>query len=475
MKLTFHGGAKAVTGANYLLESSPSTLQRVQGRPEQSRGATSSGQSTKILVDCGLKQGGRYCEPVNFKPFLYDPSTIQAAFITHAHIDHIGRLPLLYKNGFRGKIYSTPPTKDFARELLLDSEKILTNEAADCGEEPMYGMEEVEGLAALWETVPYHKKIPISGWEAEFYNAGHILGSSSILVTELQSGKKIIFSGDLGNPTTPFIVKADKVPAADYAVMESTYGGRTHEVEAARKDELENVIEETIRAGGVLMIPAFALERTQELLFELNELTENGRIPRVPVFIDSPLAIKLTAVYKRYLKDPNYFNEETISLLRSGDAIFDFPGLKLSLTTEESKKINDVPPPKIIIAGSGMSQGGRILHHEKRYLGDPKNTLLFVGYQASSSLGRRILDGAASVKIMGEEIPVKAKIKAIGGYSAHADQPALLNWIAPIKENLKQVFLVQGEEDEMNPLKERIKRDLSVEAEIPSPGEEVVL
>lgn len=453
MKLIFHGGAKAVTGANYLLDD---------------------GQS-KILIDCGLRQGGRYCEPVNFKPFPYEPSAIHAVFITHAHIDHIGRLPLLYKKGFRGKVYSTPPTKDFARELLLDSEKILSHEAADCSEEPMYGVEEVEGLISLWETAPYHKSIKVNGFEIEFYNAGHILGSSSILIKDAKSGKKIIFSGDLGNPNTPFITKADKISGMDYVVMESTYGGRIHEAEKIRKNELESVIEETIKAGGVLMIPAFALERTQELLFELNELVENGRIPRVPVFIDSPLAIKLTAVYKKYLKSSDYFNEEAMILLKAGDAIFDFPGLRLSLTTEESKKINDVPPPKIIIAGSGMSNGGRILHHEKRYLSDPKNTLLFVGYQASDSLGRRILDGAKTVKILGESVPVRTKVKAIGGYSAHADQPALLEWLRPIGPNLKEVFLVQGEEDEMLPLEGKIRDELAVSVRIPKAGEEVVL
>ena len=460
MKLTFHGGAKTVTGANYLLEKYPSA---------------SSGQVSKILIDCGLRQGGRYCEPVNFKPFLYEPSTIHAVFITHAHIDHIGRLPLLFKKGFRGKVYSTPPTKDFAHELLLDSEKILTNEAADCGEEPMYGPEEIQGLMSLWETAPYHKKILASGWEAEFYNAGHILGSSSILITEIKSGKKIIFSGDLGNPTTPFIAKADIIPKADYAVMESTYGGRIHEAEKERKDVLENIIEETIRAGGVLMIPAFALERTQELLFELNELVENGRIPKAPIFIDSPLAIKLTAIYKKYLNDPAYFNKEATASLKEGDAIFDFSGLHLTLTTAESKEINEVPPPKIIIAGSGMSHGGRILHHERRYLSDPKSTLLIIGYQASDSLGRQILDGKKAVKILGEEIPVRAKVKAIGGYSAHADQSALLDWIRPMRSSLKEVFLVQGEEDQMLPLKQKIEDELAVAARIPEAGEEVKL
>lgn len=443
-----------MTGANYLLESD---------------------SGTKILVDCGLRQGGRYCEPINFKPFPYEPSSVEAVFITHAHIDHIGRLPLLYKKGFRGRVFSTPPTKDFARELLLDSEKILSFEARDCGEEPMYGVEEVEGLMSLWETAAYHEKVKIGDFEVEFYNAGHILGSSSILITEVKSGKKIVFSGDLGNPNAPLIQPADKISQVDYALVESTYGGRVHEDTRMRKDILENVIRETVKAGGVLMIPAFALERTQELLFELNELVENGRIPRVPVFIDSPLAIKLTAVYKKYSNAPTYFSDEAIRTLRGGDAIFDFPGLHLTLTTEQSKEINNVPPPKIIIAGAGMSHGGRIVHHEKRYLSDPKNTLLFVGYQAGDSLGRRILDGAKTVKILGEDVSVRARIKAIGGYSAHADQPALIRWLRPMSPSLKEVFLVQGEEDQMEPFKQRIKKDLSIEAEIPSPGAEVVL
>lgn len=454
MKLTFYGGAKAVTGANYLLESDT---------------------GNKILIDCGLRQGLRYCEPVNFKPFLYEPSTIDAVFITHAHIDHIGRLPLLYKKGFRGKVYSTVPTKDFAKELLLDSEKILADEAKDCGEEAMYGTKEVEGVMALWEGVPYHQKIKVNNFEIEFYNAGHILGSSSILTAEIPTGKRVVFSGDLGNPNTPFIRQADKVENADYALIESTYGGRVHENPKERKDILEDIIEATIKAGGVLMIPSFALERTQELLFELNELVENGRIPRVPVFIDSPLAIKLTAVYKKYLKDPSFFNKEAMALLKAGDAIFDFPGLRLTLTTAESKEINDVPAPKIIIAGSGMSQGGRILHHEKRYLSDPKSTLLFIGYQAADSLGRQILDGAKSVKILGEEVPVRAKVRAIGGYSAHADQPALLNWLKPMRLSLKEVILVQGEEDQMQPLKRKIQDELAIKTKIPEAGEEVIL
>jgi len=223
------------------------------------------------------------------------------------------------------------------------------------------------------------------------------------------------------------------------------------------------------------MIPAFAMERTQELLFELNELVENNRIPGAPVFIDSPLAIKVTSIYKKYSQDPGYFDQEAIAALKREDEIFNFPRLKLTLTTEESKEINSVPAPKIIIAGAGMSQGGRILHHERRYLSDPKSMILFIGYQANGSLGRRILDGAKTVKIFGEEIPVRCRVKAIGGYSAHADQKGLLNWLRPMRFELKKVFVVQGEEDQMSPLIQKIKDELAVEAIMPSLGEEIVL
>ncbi|MEK7114539.1 MAG: MBL fold metallo-hydrolase, partial [Patescibacteria group bacterium] len=293
-------------------------------------------------------------------------------------------------------------------------------------------------------------------------------------------GKKIIFSGDLGNVPAPLVKDTEIINKADYVLIESAYGGRIHEDLETRKEILEDSMEETVKAGGVLMIPAFAMERTQELLYELNELVENGRIPKMPIFVDSPLAIKLTSVYKKYSQNPDYFDQEALSALRKGDAIFDFSGLKLTLTTEQSKEINDVPPPKIIIAGSGMSQGGRILHHEYRYLSDPKNMILFIGYQSQGSLGRRILDGAKigrpfSVKIFGEEIPVKCKVKAIGGYSAHADQPRLLNWLNPMRLTLKKVFIVQGEEDQMIPLAARIKDELAIETEIPSKGEEIVL
>jgi len=451
MKITFYGGAKSVTGSNYLLESG----------------------KTKILVDCGLNQGSNYCERKNFEPFPYKAEEIEAVLVTHSHIDHIGRLPQLCRSGFKGKIYSTPPTKDFSEHLLIDSEHILREEAEKKNQRPIYSLDDVNNAMSMWEGVGYHQKFKIGDFAVEYYDAGHILGSGFIKISA--EGKTIVFSGDLGNVPAPLVKDTEVIESADYVLVESTYGGRLHEDVADRKDILEDTIEETVKAGGTLMIPAFAMERTQELLYELNDLVENGRISRVPIFIDSPLAIKITAVYKKYSEDSNYFDKEAIRLHSAGDAIFNFPGLKMTLTTEQSKEINGVPPPKIVIAGSGMSHGGRILHHELRYLSDPQSTLLFIGYQAHGSMGRAILDGAKTVKIMGEEVLVRCKVKLISGYSAHADQNGLLKWLRPMRHSLKKIFIVQGEEEEMIPLFHKIKDELAVEPQIPSCGESVML
>lgn len=396
-----------------------------------------------------------------------------AVFVTHAHIDHIGRLPQFVRAGFRGTIYSTPPTKDFGELLLLDSEHILREEAGKKHKAPLYGIPDVVATMGLWQKRSYHEKIVVGPFTVEFINAGHILGSSSIVVCA--EGKKIVFSGDLGNIPAPFITGTEYVADTDYALIESVYGGRIHENLEVRKEVLEDMIEDTVKKGGVFMIPAFALERTQEMIYELNELVEHGRVPRTPVFIDSPLAIKLTAIYQKYSADQTYFNADAIQQIARGDAIFNFPGLTTTLTTEESKHINEVPAPKIIIAGSGMSNAGRILHHEARYLSDQKNTILIVGYQAHGSLGRELLDKKPSVRIFGEDIPVRCRVKAIGGYSAHADQPQLLQWIAPMKESVKKLFIVQGEEDQAKALMQKVRDELAVNATIPSPGETVVI
>lgn len=443
MKLTFYGGAGSVTGANYLLES----------------------DQTKILVDCGLFQSGSFVNKQNLEQLKYDPKVIDAVLVTHAHIDHTGRLPLLYKNGFRNNIYSTGATKDFAEQLLLDSEHLINRELVDRGFPLLYTINDINETMKLWSKKRYHEKFSIKDFDIEFYDAGHILGSSSIKITH--NGKSIVFSGDLGNMPAPLVKDTEPVEDADYAVIESAYGNRLHENPIYRKDILEDLIEDTVKSKGALIIPAFAMERTQELLFELNELVENGRIPPVQIFIDSPLAIKLTGVYKKYSQDPDYFDAESLNMLRQGDAIFDFPRLKLTLTTEQSKEINNVKPPKVIVAGSGMSNGGRILHHEQKYLPDPNSTILFIGFQARGTLGRAIQDGAKTVKIYGEEIPVHCKVKSISGYSAHADQPLLLKWLAPMRNSLKKVFIVQGDDDQMQPFSRVIEDELAIETIVP--------
>lgn len=430
-----------VTGANYLLEIG----------------------GAKILIDCGLHQGSNFCERLNWENFPYDPKEIAAVFITHAHIDHTGRLPKLLKDGFRGKVYSTLPTRDFAHLLLLDSEHILSQEAERLKKPSLYNESDVIELMQKWEGVPYHQTITMGSIRVTFYNAGHILGSS--IITVEAEGKTIVFSGDLGNSPAPIIGATEQLTAADYCVIESAYGDRFHG--SVSGGIIEDIIEETVKAKGVLMIPAFAMERTQKLLFEINELVENGRVPRVPVFLDSPLAIKLTEVYKKY---KNYFDETTLNLLRGDNLLFDFPGLRKTLTTEESKSINDIPPPKVIIAGSGMSQGGRILHHEKRYLPDSNSAILFIGYQAKGSLGRQIQEGAKTVRIHGEEVPVRSKVVSVKGYSAHADQEQLLQWLYPMRLTLKKVFAAQGEEDASAALVQKIVNDLAVHAEIPQEG-----
>ncbi len=452
MKLTFCGGAGEVTGANYLLES----------------------ESAKVLIDCGLIQGGTFCDPKNFEDFPYDPKTIDAVFVTHAHIDHTGRLPLLYKKNFKGTIYSTPPTKDFAEHLLIDSEGILRKELLREKKIPLYSLSDINETLKLWKKISYHETLRVKDLIIEFFDAGHILGSAFISITS-DSGKKIVFSGDMGNYAAPMIKDTEPIKTADYVVIESTYGNRLHGDFSKRKDELEDAIEETIKSGGVLLIPSFAMERTQELLYELNDLVEKGKIPRVPIFIDSPLAIRLTDVYKKFSQDPVYFDGEAIARLQSGDAIFDFPGLRTSLTVEQSKEINLVKPPKIIIAGSGMSNGGRIIFHEQLYLSDPKSAILFIGYQGKGTLGRNIQDGAKNVKIFGQNIPVNCKVKEISAYSAHADQAKLLEWIRPVRESLQKVFIVQGEEEEMIPFANKIKNEMTIDTQIPKEGETVVL
>ena len=443
--LTCAGGAGSVTGSNFLLTHE---------------------DGTTLLVDCGLFQGSRIAEVENRKAFPFDVPNIKALVVTHAHIDHIGRIPQLMKAGFCGTIYSTPPTKDLVEFMLLDSLGVLKKETSREYEDDLYTEEDVHAAVRLWKAVPYHEPFSIGAMQVVLRDAGHILGSAMVEVTV--NGKKIILTGDLGNSPAPLLKDTEQITDATYLVMESVYGDRVHPDVSKRRDMLENVIEETVHAGGTLMIPAFSLERTQDLLYEIEGMMEHSRIPMVPVFLDSPLAIKVTDVYKKY-KD--YFNDIARKAFDGEGSIFQFPQLIETETTAESKRIYEAAPRKIVIAGSGMSNGGRILHHEKRYLPDEKSALLLVGYQSPGSLGRQLQDGARQVVIHGEHIPVRARIVTISGYSAHKDSEGLVDFVSHTVDTVKQVFVVMGEPKSALFLVQRLRDYLGVNAIAPQAGE----
>lgn len=449
-KLTFYGGALSVTGANYLIETNQS----------------------RVIVDCGLQQGGAHCPPENYSEFPYDVSALTAVLVTHAHIDHIGRLPKLTRDGLRAPIYATIPTAELAPIMLSDSQELIEEE---CGDKrgSLYSAEDVDAVTELFRPVHYGEIVQVApDIRARFRDAGHILGSSSIEVwiTEGDREIKIVFSGDIGNPPMPLLNPIDYIDDADYALVETAYGNRLHKDRDARQGLLEAAIKDVITAGGVLMVPTFAIERTQELLSEINHLVENHIIPPVQIFLDSPLAIEATRVYQR---SKAFLNEETRQKIAGGDDVFNFPRLAFTATTEQSKAINEVPAPKVILAGAGMSTGGRILHHELRYLSGQNNMILFIGYQAKGTLGRKILDGAKEVTIFGETIPVRAEVRFIEGYSAHADQDGLLQWVTNLKRggSLKQIFCVQGDEESSKEFAALVTEKLGVTAHAPRGGE----
>ena len=450
-RISFYGAVRTVTGSNFLLQNKSGT--------------------EKILIDCGFFQEGKSGERKNHDPFPYTPSSIQALFVTHAHIDHLGRIPKLVRDGFRGKIYSTAPTKELGHVMLLDSMRVLQKNAEQSKTEALYNEHNVETAMGLWEAIPYHSEVVVGEeFRAVFKDAGHILGSAMVEFTH--QGKKIVFTGDLGNSPAPLLRDTETITGADYLIMEAVYGDRNHEEKSERKSKLEDVIEDTISRGGVLMIPAFSVERTQDLLFELNELVEHNRIPKVPVFLDSPLAIKVTEIYKR---NEEYFNKDTTHEIRTGDDIFNFPMLKFTPDSRDSMAIKDVKNPKIIMAGSGMSNGGRILHHERNYLPDPKSTLLLVGYQAAGTLGRALEEGAKEVTIKGEKIPVRARVVVIEGYSAHKDGDALFKFVENTADSVKKVFLVHGEPKSLLFFAQKLRDYLGVNAVVPEEGAQIEL
>ena len=473
MNITFLGATKTVTGSNFLVEAA----------------------GKKFLVDCGMYQGKAVEELKNEEPFLFDINEIDFVLLTHAHIDHSGRLPKLYKEGYRNPIIATKATCDLCAIMLPDSGHIQEMEAEwknkkriRKGEKilpPIYTAEEAAKSLEIFKPINYDEIIDIDeNIHVRFNDAGHMLGSSIIEVWVNEDGKQIktVFSGDIGNNDIPLLSEPTMIDSADFVVMESTYGNRLHIRNDKKAEEFLKIVSETINQGGTVVIPSFAVGRTQEILYELNNLKdvkhdeefekEYRVLMNTPVYVDSPLAISATEVFEDNME---LFDEETRNLIKSGDNPLEFPGLKFTKTPEESKELNESDESAIIISASGMCEVGRIKHHLKHNLWNPKNTILFVGYQAPGTLGRKIVDGEKKVKIFGEEIAVNARIEYIEGYSGHADQEWLLNFIYSFKSKPKHIFLVHGEPEGQIVLKDKIIETTNIPVTIPEYGEKYEL
>lgn len=445
MRLSFHGAAGEVTGSATLLEF----------------------DDTKILVDCGVFQGGDFVEERNSEPFSFNPASLSGVIVTHAHLDHIGRLPLLIKGGYRGLIFATPPTVDLIKLVLEDAHNVMEYNHKKLGSPILYTLEDVAETIARLKRVDYYEETIFGGANKisfKFYDAGHVFGSAFVEV--LADHKKIVFSGDVGNVKVPILRDTDALPEdIDLLVCESTYGNRTHETKFDRKAIIKKVITEAAERGGTILIPAFSVERTQEILYDLNELIDFDKsLPSsLPIFLDSPLAINATEVFNHHTK---YFDEEALKFLFTGDDLFRFKGLTVCYSSDESKKINHVPGQKIIIAGAGMMNGGRILHHALRYLSDPKTTLFFTGFQAANTLGRRILDGQSSVRIFHENVSVRSSVVYHDVMSAHADRIRLFDWIKNRGAAPKAVCLNHGDPEQAAPLASKLSAELGVKTSL---------
>lgn len=455
-----HGAAKQVTGSCHLITCN----------------------DRRILIDCGLFQGSEEVERANAEPFGFDPAGIDVLLLTHAHLDHCGRIPLLVRRGFRGRILTTAATRELARVVMLDAAGLQEEEArraqrsnrrGEAVAPPLYTLDDaLHALDFFGPDVGYGDTVPVvDGVTACFLDAGHILGSASILL-ELDDGKqrrRMLFSGDLGNPGRPLLRDPTPAPPADYVVMESTYGDRPHRSVPDSVDEMYQAIRETVTRRGNVVIPTFALERTQEILYYLHRGIAGGTIPpHVRVFLDSPMAISATEIFRRH---PECFDDGFLDELRHGDP-FAMPGLHFTRETAESMAINSVDSGAIILAGSGMCNGGRIRHHLRNNLADARNHIVFVGYQASGTLGRLLVDGVPTVKLFDERIPVRAQRHTVGGLSAHADQAGLLEWYGAIA-NHPPVWLVHGEDPARGTLAERLQARYGAAANLGTPGTRV--
>lgn len=448
--LGFYGGVGSVTGANFMLDTG----------------------KVAVVVDCGLVQGDKFANEINAEPFAYDPAKVDVLIVTHAHADHIGRIPKLVRDGFAGKIFSTEPTRALAKLMFDDALKIMRMEAMRDQREVMYEQEDIDQAVALWETRDYGQSFAIGDdMTATLFDAGHILGSAIVEIT--RAGKKVVFTGDLGNVPQPLVGVPHIPKDYDYMVMESVYGDRSHEEVHERSELLKGYIEETIKTKGTLIIPAFSMERTQGMLLEINNLIEHNAITPVKTFLDSPLAIRVTEVYR---KSVSYLKPEVKSQIEAGDDIFTFDGLKFTETVKESSQISRVPGPKIIIAGSGMSHGGRIRTHEKEYLDDKNCIVLLVGYQTVGSIGRLLQDGAKQVWIDGMKVKVRAKIATIRGYSGHADRDQLVEFVhGGLSPKTKQIFVTMGEERSSLFLTQRLRDYLGAPAIAPEANAEITI
>jgi len=463
MKIRFYGAARTVTGSQHLVE--------VNGR--------------KILLDCGVFQGRRRDFYERNCCFAFDPQELDAVILSHAHIDHSGNLPNLVKQGYENPIYATPPTADLAGIMLRDSGHIYEEDAeyinkkkrkhGEAMVEPLYTIRDAEKVAPLFHEVGYDQPFePISGVTARLVDAGHILGSSAVALDISEKGKtvRLWFSGDIGRFDLPLLRDPVLPSGSDYLIMECTYGDRPHgDINDAYK-EFRDVVLRTVERGGKVVIPSFAVGRTQEIVYCLNRMITEGELPRIPVFVDSPLAINATEIFMKY---PDYFDDETHQFMQTGrHPALNFPGLKYTRKVEESKAINLMDEPVVIISASGMAEAGRILHHLIRNVEDPKNTICIVSWQAPHTLGRRIVERRKTVRIFGDEVRLRAEVATIGGLSAHGGQLMLLDYAQAAAANgLKQIFLVHGDEKPAQALTEKLQAVGIAQVSYPDRGEVV--